>query len=71
MQPGIGQTDGEEHSTNERDADGRLAWNFGKQKPGQSADGKADVKDDAVEAVEQPLSRDLSGDSGGALDLVG
>lgn len=58
---GIGETDGNDHEVSERDADGRRPWEFGPAGRQQPAD-------------EQPTarqSRDLSGESGGQLDLTG
>ena len=58
---GIGEADGEDHETNERDADGRRPWEFPpkKQNPGN-------------DPAERPAhSRDASGDSGNLIDLTG
>jgi hypothetical protein len=54
----VGQTDGEDHETADRDADGRLAWT---------------PPPDAGRKGEQPLpnSRDASGQSGNLLDVSG
>jgi hypothetical protein len=54
----VGQTDGEDHETADRDADGRLAW--------MPAD-TARRKDDHA----PPRSRDATGQSGNFLDLTG
>jgi hypothetical protein len=59
---GIGKTDGEEHSANERDADGRRVWEL------NAADKRP--------AAEQPSpaagpSRDPTGQAGTQLDLSG
>jgi|GEM_PF-760341 len=62
---GIGQTDGEEHQTNERDADGRMAWDLSRKAE------TAKPADDPVADEEPARSRDLSGESGGTLDLLG
>lgn len=61
---GIGETDGEEHSTNERDADGRRPWEFapGTKKPSEAA---------AETTATTRQSKDLTGTSGGQLDLTG
>ena len=57
---GIGETDGEDHETAERDADGRLPWR-------QSAAAKqAEQSGD-----EQPPSKDALGQRGTQLDLTG
>jgi hypothetical protein len=60
---GIGKADGEEHQTNDRDADGRRLWEFGR--PVKAADGNA------AEAPAPSLSKDASGASGNQLDLSG
>ena len=62
---GIGETDGENHQTDDRDADGRRVWEFG--------DGKKVAKPAAEEEEEviERHSRDVSGESGGQLDLTG
>ncbi len=59
---GIGQTDGEEHTAQERDADGRRPWELpAGKKP-----------DDADSAADTPLPRAPSnGESGQQLDLLG
>ncbi|MGW8258435.1 MAG: hypothetical protein ACWGMZ_13195 [Thermoguttaceae bacterium] len=62
MAAGVGQTDGEDHQTDERDADGRLPW---KQPP----ETQQLAPDDS--AKEEPHSRDVSGESGNLLDLSG
>jgi hypothetical protein len=58
---GIGEADGQNHETNERDADGRRPWEFHakQQRPG----------DDPSQLP--PQSRDTSGESGNLLDLTG
>jgi hypothetical protein len=60
---GIGETDGEDHETEERDADGRRLWEFGPGKP--------PVQAKQEESLEDRQSRDASGESGGQLDLTG
>lgn len=60
---GIGETDGEDHQTDDRDADGRRPWEFG---PAPTA-----VSQNALEAEEPRQSKDLSGEAGGQLDLTG
>ena len=60
---GIGKPDGEEHETNDRDADGRRLWEIGR------SHGAADAE--ATEAPAPPLSKDASGTSGNQLDLSG
>ncbi len=59
---GIGETDGEDHETAERDADGRRLWEESPQPEHPDAD-------DGREAPRQ--SKDASGDSGTQLDLSG
>ncbi len=62
---GIGKTEGDEQTAGERDADGRLDWQrHGKQPEAKPAAPEAD-------ASEPIKSRDLTGDSGGTLDLQG
>ena len=61
---GVGQTDGEEHETAERDADGRRLWELPAKK-------KAAAKAAAPVLEESPHSRDASGQCGNALDLTG
>lgn len=58
---GIGQADGDDHETAERDADGRLPWAFsqGAGPSGPDADGAS------------RLSKDASHQSGNLLDLTG
>jgi hypothetical protein len=60
---GIGQTDGEDHETAERDADGRRPW---EHPPGAS---DAVTGDDVAPAP--PQSKDASGQTGTRLDLTG
>jgi hypothetical protein len=54
----VGETDGEDHETADRDADGRLAWT-----PSPEAGRKRDHL--------PPNSRDATGQSGNLLDLTG
>ena len=61
---GIGETDGDEHATDERDADGRRLWEA------RVAAGKQDNNaGDHPTGMRQ--SKDLSGTSGAQLDLTG
>jgi hypothetical protein len=62
---GIGETDGNDHEVDERDADGRRAWEIGHA--GQRK--KSNETPDANPTDRQ--GRDLSGDSGSQLDLTG
>ena len=64
MAAGIGQADGEDHQTGERDADGRRLWERSAQKPDDSP------ADDSV-VGEQPHCPDPTGQSGNLLDLSG
>lgn len=61
---GIGETDGENHQADERDADGRRPWEFGAARQHE----KPGAED---EPTEQRQSRDVTGESGGELDLTG
>lgn len=58
---GIGETDGEDHETAERDADGRRIWE--RMAKGKNPDDAADARDRAA--------KDASGQSGNLLDLSG
>jgi hypothetical protein len=57
---GIGATDGQDHETEERDADGRRPWEVGYQGPAPRQ---------PTTSAEPPMSRDASGECGNALDL--
>jgi len=59
---GIGEADGEEHQTNERDADGRRLWELPPEKQNNPAEDPS---------TPQPQSRDTTGASGNLLDLTG
>ncbi len=59
---GIGQTDGDGHETNDRDADGRRLWEISRPNPRE---------DSTAEAAENPKCKDASGRSGTLLDLSG
>ena len=58
---GIGETDGQDHETAERDADGHRPWEI----PARRAPG-----DESAPPI-PPQSKDPSGESGGLLDLSG
>lgn len=60
---GIGRAD-EDEQMSDRDADGRRIWEIG-------PDGKRRPKSPADEAVDVPLSKDPTGNSGRQLDLSG
>jgi hypothetical protein len=62
---GIGETDGDEHDTNERDADGRRPW----ETAARDKKANADEKIESTPQVRQ--SKDATGDTGGQLDLTG
>jgi hypothetical protein len=61
---GIDETDGQEHSPNERDADGRRAWEIA------ARDKKPAAADDTT-APPNRQSRDITGTTGTQLDLTG
>ena len=58
---GIGKTDGEEHEANDRDADGRRAWELAANRPAAA--------DTPQELPRQ--SKDATGQCGTTLDLTG
>ena len=60
---GIGEANGEDHETAERDADGRRLWEAPPQGSGEQTDEETTPED--------RISRDASGDSGGLLYLTG
>jgi hypothetical protein len=62
---GIGETDGEDHTIDDRDADGRQAWDPGSGAATQSPSGHSEPELDARQG------RDPTGDSGGELDITG
>lgn len=62
---GIGQADGENHQTNDRDADGRMPYTYGLEQPREDA-GAA-----PVDASAKPQATDPTGASGSHLDLTG
>jgi len=59
---GIGETDGEDHETAQRDADGRRLWEEPPEPPEKAEEDEAPVP---------PRSKDPSGASGNLLDLTG
>jgi hypothetical protein len=59
---GVGQADGENHQTAERDADGRRLWEFPRRKGEQDA---------GHDAPRDPQGCDPTGQSGSMLDLSG
>ncbi len=64
---GVGQTDGEEHQSSDRDADGHRLWENTPGKPAKHASAAADQSPPAV----PPASKDPTGQSGNQLDLTG
>ena len=62
MAAGIGQADGDNHQTSERDADGRRLWEF-PQRHGE--------QDAGHEEPLHPQGQDPTGQSGNLLDLSG
>ena len=67
---GIGQPDGEEHASSDRDADGRRLWEkpLGGEAPQES---DAEATDASEQAPTPHASKDASGESGNQLDLTG
>jgi hypothetical protein len=61
---GIGETDGQEHETAERDADGRRLW----ERPNRPQNSQAGPTEPPAEP---PRQKDLDGKSGSQLDLSG
>ena len=64
---GIGEADGEDHETAERDADGRRLW----EGPPQGQAAEAEQADPDRSPDEHPRSRDSTGQRGNLLDLTG
>jgi hypothetical protein len=64
MAAGIGQTDGEDHASSDRDADGRQVW---QQLPHDVNEGS---KKKAASAHHARDARDASGTKGNTLDLT-
>lgn len=60
---GIAETDGQDHETADRDADGRRAWEIG-------AD-RRKVQEQAEVETPPASSKDATGESGKQLDLTG
>ncbi len=60
---GIGEADGEDHETEDRDADGRRLW---EEPPAGNSDNS-----DASGSDKEPRAKDVSGQSGNLLDLTG
>ena len=64
---GIGEADGEDHETAERDADGRRLW----EPPPQGEAAEAEDVETGHSPDEGRSSRDSTGQSGNLLDLTG
>ena len=65
---GVGEADGEDHETAERDADGRRLW----EGPPEVEDAdEQDAEQDASEEPQRGKSKDATGQSGNLLDLSG
>jgi hypothetical protein len=64
---GIGEADGEDHETAERDADGRRLW----EEPPQGQPAEAEQLEPDRSPGERRSSRDSTGQSGNLLDLTG
>jgi hypothetical protein len=62
---GIGETDGDNHEVDERDADGRRPWEFG-----PAAQQKKPEETHPSDPADRH-GRDLTGDMGSQLDLTG
>ena len=60
---GIGETDGEDHETAQRDADGRRLW--------EEPPGTRETTEAGEDAAAPRQSKDASGQSGNRLDLTG
>ncbi len=60
---GIGEADGEDHETEDRDADGRRLW---EEAPAAKSD-----KSGGSDSDDEARSKDVSGQSGNLLDLTG
>ena len=59
---GIGETDGDDHETADRDADGRSPWRIGR---------RAQKAEEPGESEEERRGKDATGRSGTILDLSG
>lgn len=64
---GVGQTDGDDHQTAERDADGRQVWQLRRKPPAQ----RAGTADDEAAPPPDARAKDPTGQSGSMLDLSG
>lgn len=61
---GIGAADGEDHDTQDRDADGRRPWEIGGEAPTEG------TQPDPSEGGRPQQSRDATGERGNGLDLT-
>ena len=75
---GIGQTDGEDNRSNERDGDGRTPWMLGRRAPVEAdeeapdEDATADAEANSDEALDdQPTDAQVGDEPGSHLDLSG
>jgi hypothetical protein len=68
---GVGQTDGEEHETEDRDADGRRLWEKPLKKKEKAKQAAADSDPAAADPAAAHPSKDATGQSGNQLDLTG
>ena len=66
---GIGQADGEDHQTGERDADGRRPWERPAQQPDDPSEEAAAPEASGV--ADRIQGKDPTGQSGNLLDLSG
>jgi hypothetical protein len=68
---GVGEADGQEHQTADRDADGRLPWQ--RPAPAQPADPASEERltEPPSSAAAIPAAKDPAGQSGNLLDLRG
>jgi hypothetical protein len=65
---GVGQTDGDDHQTADRDADGRQVWQLRRR---GAADQQAGQPDDEAAPPQEGRVKDPTGQSGNMLDLSG
>jgi len=67
---GIGQADGEDHQTGQRDADGRRLWEKTSGQQPQTGSDQGSPADSSTGA-DSPTGKDPTGQSGSLLDLTG
>ena len=68
---GVGEADGEDHETAERDADGRRLWEGSPESEDTDEQNTDEQDPSASEEPEQRKSKDATGQSGNLLDLSG